>query len=251
MTENKLLPCPFCGGEVKIRHISEPARIFMGACWTTTNRISCDKCNLDMSMVDKDVATQKWNTRATVTTSEVHTDYTHPENVHKKPDNLYTSPLAAPETADQCTKSDLLHSGRTQTLADEAVTLEDLLDEFIALRKQTSQGTWRYYYETLEGNISKVSFINCDDGVVCRIKNDVSGRPLTGVDVANGNFIALAVRVADYLTNHRAALQQPDDGDMVRKLEKAIIGYEDEWPINDLIGNIKTIIDEHKAKVQR
>lgn len=40
--------------------------------------------------------------------------------------HVTVTPLATPETADQRTQSDLLHSGRTQTLADEAAALDAL-----------------------------------------------------------------------------------------------------------------------------
>lgn len=61
-----LMPCPFCGAEVKLHHISEAGRSFMGPCWKTGFRVSCDKCNLDMSMADQGDALKKWNRRADI-----------------------------------------------------------------------------------------------------------------------------------------------------------------------------------------
>lgn len=58
-----LLPCPFCGNEdIKLRSIAEYP---YGNRFTlqTGHVASCDKCNLDMNMADRQALIDRWNTR--------------------------------------------------------------------------------------------------------------------------------------------------------------------------------------------
>lgn len=59
MTENKLLPCPFCGGEAS-------TYTYNAFQYNEHDKIGCSKCGVRIDSANM----EQWNTRATVTPSD-------------------------------------------------------------------------------------------------------------------------------------------------------------------------------------
>jgi Lar family restriction alleviation protein len=56
MTQPKLRPCPFCGGEARLMPTEK-----MGWVW---NEIKCNKCGVSVGYVHESQLIRRWNRRA-------------------------------------------------------------------------------------------------------------------------------------------------------------------------------------------
>ena len=142
MKEPKLKPCPFCGGEAKIREV--PVHSIRGE--EKIYEIDCQGCSCEIQGNTKEEAAQEWNTRTNVYESQVHEDI---DKYYDEPDNVDFRNIKRYFQCDKCGKSFAITEGnlpfgccttsfpqRTSGICGGGFTKEISEDEYRLLTKQ-------------------------------------------------------------------------------------------------------------------